>query len=90
MQGFNRIFAAAVLLVLLASVFQASSGCHDDSTGCCMVCNGSCACGNGCIICTTKCLMGSGCACNSTIPAAAPGHAIPPSALMSESPDAQE
>jgi hypothetical protein len=86
---FTRFCAAGVLLLLMTAVFQTASGCHDDSTGCCMVCpSTTCACGDGCISCADKCMMGSGCACNSTLPPEAPAAAAPAGGPMSESPDA--
>jgi hypothetical protein len=83
---FTRAFAIGILL-LLAAASPTVSGCHDDSTGCCMICpSGMCACGNGCISCSTKCMMGSGCACNSTLPPAEPSQPAAAGAQMSESP----
>lgn len=82
-----RFFTSGAFL-LLAAVTLVASGCHDDSTGCCMICNGSCACSGVCISCTTKCLGGPGCACNSTVAPEAPAHAASDNQQMSESPDA--
>jgi hypothetical protein len=91
----TRRFAAGALAFLLTAVFTASIGCHDDSTGCCMICpSGQCACGDSCISCADKCLQGKGCACTSSIPSAVPPAETrateTPPAPMSEPPDANQ
>jgi hypothetical protein len=50
-------------LLVPATLATGLGGCNDGSTGCCMVCMGSCACGSGCIACSTKCSLPKGCAC---------------------------
>jgi hypothetical protein len=46
--------------------FGWSTSCNDGSTGCCMMCVGTCACGDSCVSCATACTTRKGCACNST------------------------
>ena len=88
MPRFTRSFASAVFLFFTA-VSLAAGGCHDESTGCCVVCSGSCACGNACISCAAKCMLGPGCACNSTVSPEAPSgaQAAVVAEPISESPD---
>jgi hypothetical protein len=51
------VAAACGLAVLPAAA------CQDSSTGCCLVCNGTCACGNSCVACSARCTQPKGCAC---------------------------
>ncbi len=70
----ERVFGPGPWL-LLALAAPVLTGCHDESTGCCLICAGQCACGNTCIDCSLKCTQASGCACNSSpAPAAVAGH----------------
>ena len=56
---------AALLIGGAAIAFLGSStSCNDGSTGCCMTCIGSCACGDSCVSCATSCTKPKGCACN--------------------------
>jgi hypothetical protein len=52
------------VLALLVTLLTAIDGCNDGSTGCCMICNGMCACGNSCQDCSIKCTQPHGCACS--------------------------
>jgi hypothetical protein len=58
----------AALLIGGAAVafFGSSTSCNDGSTGCCMMCIGTCACGDSCVSCAIACTKPKGCACNST------------------------
>jgi hypothetical protein len=52
--------------------------CQDNSTGCCVVCNGSCACGNSCLACSVRCTEPKGCACSSGPDLTAAAESAPP------------
>jgi hypothetical protein len=75
-------------LTLLATMLIATGGCNDGSTGCCMICNGSCACGNSCQDCSVKCTLPHGCACSPMEMLAEERRSIAQANLMSQSNDA--
>jgi hypothetical protein len=72
-----RAVAAALLVGALVSVFVFSGwSCNDGSTGCCTVCQGTCACGDSCVPCGTLCKKPKGCACTSAGQVAGSGQAL--------------
>jgi hypothetical protein len=75
-------------VALLATILFAIGGCNDGSTGCCMVCNGSCACGDMCQDCAYKCTLPHGCACSPMEMLAEERRSIAEAEPLSQPPDA--
>jgi hypothetical protein len=93
MPRFSRLAPAGVFATLLGAAPLTLSACNDGSTGCCVVCTGTCPCGNSCVSCAMVCTSGKGCACTAPGPqarSAVAAAATPPNAQasMSEPADA--
>jgi hypothetical protein len=59
------IGGTAGLALGLGLLLAPQAGCNDGSTGCCIVCMGSCPCGDSCVACGPVCTKLKGCACGS-------------------------
>jgi hypothetical protein len=57
------IAGGAGLGMATAVAVSSVPGCNDNSTGCCMICHGTCACGDQCVPCGQICGKPKGCAC---------------------------
>ena len=84
-----RVIGILVVWLFPATLALELTGCHDDSTGCCMVCP-ECACGDLCISCATRCTSPKGCACGSMPALRETTVEVRASAPMSVAPDAGE
>jgi hypothetical protein len=69
-----------VIMIVLAAAAFGAAACQDNSTGCCLVCNGSCPCGDTCIACSAKCTQPKGCACTAGPTPEAPSSSLAPAA----------
>jgi len=58
--------AAGVAAMAMAVGFLTApqTACNDGSTGCCIMCTGTCACGDSCEPCGQVCTKVQGCACS--------------------------